>query len=141
MPTTVTSLEDRTNILEEKVDSLQDQVHLQETDFSSFKSRIDTAIALMRWIGIFVAGLTVTVIASVISFAFSAGKLDSNIDRLKDASVQQEKVYQKQLDGLKEVLQQQEKMYQKQDETIRRIEIKMTEISTKLSSIEEKLKK
>ncbi len=122
MPTTVTSLEDRTNVLEVKIDSVKDEIHQLANDFTSFKSKIDTVVALIRWIGIFVTGLAATVVVSVISFAYSAGKVESNVDRLKEA------------------VQQQENIYKHQDETIRRTELKMTEISTKLGNIEEKLK-
>jgi archaellum component FlaC len=134
MPTTVTSLEDRTNLLEEKIEYIKTDVHLLTTEFASFKGKIETVVSLIRWIGIFVAGLAVTVIFSVISFAHSAGRLESNIDRLKEATQHQEQVNQKQLDGFKEAL-------QKQDDLIRRLEIKMTEISTKLNNIDDKLKK
>ena len=123
MPTTVTSLEDRVDNLDLRLRETRDILASQRTDFESFKGRIDTVVALLRWIGVFVAGLVVTILFSVFSFAQSTGRLESNIDRLK------------------ETITLQERLIGKQDTVIDGIKRQLAEISGHLRVIEERLKK
>jgi hypothetical protein len=50
-------------------------------DYSAFRSKGETTFAMVRWIGVFVAGGMVTVILSAVSVARSAGSLEATVQR------------------------------------------------------------
>jgi uncharacterized coiled-coil protein SlyX len=96
MPPTVKSLEERIDDLEEKVSAVHADIRALAVDLGSFKSRTDTVTALIKWIGVFVAGLTVTTVFNIISVAHSAGKIESNVERLREVVQRQETTAEKQ---------------------------------------------
>lgn len=54
-----------------------------EKDFADFKARTETIISLLKWLGVFVAGVLATVIFNGFAISHSAGKLDSTVNRME----------------------------------------------------------
>ena len=63
---------------------------------ASLEDRVDglEILTLFRWIGIFVAGLAVTVIINIIYGAVTAGKLQANVEQLQVVVPKQESTVQ-----------------------------------------------
>ncbi|MBO0698838.1 MAG: hypothetical protein J2P46_10620 [Zavarzinella sp.] len=102
MPATVKSLEERidgmaddvaqikiqTAALATKVEIVGDEVKGTRlkvdnlaADYTAFKSKAETTFALVRWIGVFTAGVFVTVILGAFTVARSAGSLEATIQQ------------------------------------------------------------
>lgn len=90
MAASVKSLEDRVDDLEDYISSIKTDLHILAIDFAFFKSKMETIVSLLKWIGIFVAGLTATTVFNIVSISNTAGKIETNVDRLREAVQHQE---------------------------------------------------
>jgi prefoldin subunit 5 len=83
MPATVRSLEERIDDMVESISSLTTRIEGLTQEFGAFRARMETTHSLIRWIGVFFAGLLVTVLYSVFSVAYSGGQLAATVGELK----------------------------------------------------------
>jgi len=90
MSTRVKSLEERVDEMDLSVVGLTSAMSDWKSEYASFKAKIDTTLAFMRWIGIFTAGVLVTAIVASFNVSHSAGRLEARVEQLQETVVKQE---------------------------------------------------
>jgi hypothetical protein len=51
-------------------------------EFTGFRSTVETQLAVIKWIGVFFAGVLVALVAGAISVAWSASALNSEVKQM-----------------------------------------------------------
>ncbi|MGL6072707.1 MAG: hypothetical protein ACRC8S_00970 [Fimbriiglobus sp.] len=83
MPATVKSLEERLEgMLDDQLDTKSQLTKIAE-DFAVFRAKMETTITMVRWIGVTVAAIAVTIGLQLYSVAHQAGKLEATVGHIE----------------------------------------------------------
>ncbi len=68
------------DIVVERLSPVEKKLEVISSDYLGFKSKMDTAYAMVKWLGAFAATVAVTIIGSTIYVATKAGDLNSRME-------------------------------------------------------------
>jgi hypothetical protein len=77
--TKLDSLIEAVRVSTARMDAVTAKLDTFASDYAAFKAKTETMLGGVRWIGMFVAGVLVTVVVSTVSIAYSAGKLQASV--------------------------------------------------------------
>jgi uncharacterized protein YoxC len=76
---TAKSVDEDLSELTQEVKGLARSVDGLRNEFTGFRSTVETQLAVIKWIGVFFAGILVALVAGAVSVAWNASALNSEV--------------------------------------------------------------
>jgi peptidoglycan hydrolase CwlO-like protein len=64
-----------------RLDAVSVKLDTYTSDYAAFRSKSDTTFALVRWVGVFAAGVFLTIVISAFNVSRSAGNLEATVQQ------------------------------------------------------------